>query len=136
MRHPERAGVFQANRPPHGVKHLPVLRFCEGLVSLRFEQGRQGDAFARVERRVADSVCMREQSLHAGQHSMLSHGSQGMLSAAISLRNHHGFERLFIILHVLPRDIGERLAIDVGRKPIVGPQTSRRYSRWVLRLSA
>src|SRR5215470_13022763 len=49
-------------------QHLHRLRLKEGLVALRFGEGRQGDAFARVERRVADAVGVRKQSLDAGQH--------------------------------------------------------------------
>jgi len=46
-------------------QHLHRLRLRESLVALRFGKGKQGDAFARVERRVADAVGMREQSFDA-----------------------------------------------------------------------
>lgn len=51
----------------------------------RFDSGRAGSAtpFAQVERRVADAIGVREQSLDAGQHSDLRRGGERMLGTAL-----------------------------------------------------
>jgi hypothetical protein len=57
-----------------------------------------------------------------------------MLSMARSRGNYDGLQRVPVIPHVMARDGCERLGTD--ERQDVGPQTSRRYSRWVFGLSA